>query len=116
MIRDGGKKCLGPGYLLLQGALKLNHQTHAPGAVMGLIKLEQFVTDRAVGDLITQGLPVPDRELGEGMGRIDGLFMNLIRAADIVLQLQTVFRIDGVAFLVDQLGIEGWAGKKLGEA
>ncbi len=65
---------------------------------------------------IGQGIEVAHREFGEGVRRIDRLFMHLIAAAHVVLQLEAILGVDRVALLVHPLGIKGGADKELGEA
>ena len=50
------------------------------------------------------------------MGRVDRLFMDLITAPHIVLQLEAILGVDRVALLVDPLRREGGADEELGEA
>lgn len=62
VIGDCREEGFGPGGLLIQWRIGLQHQTHASGAVVGLVKGDQLIADLAAGS-IAQGLPVADENL-----------------------------------------------------
>ena len=114
-IRNGAEEALTPGQLGLNGCRREHHQRHAIRTVVGFVERNEVGAQIPTGQ-IRQGIQVADRELGEGVGRVDRLLVHLIAAAHIVLQLEAVFGVDRVALLVDPLGGEGGADEELGEA
>ncbi len=114
-IRDGTKEAIAPGQLGFNGFRGEHHQRHAIRAVVLFVECNEIgaqIPARQIG----QGIEVADRELGEGMGRVDRLFMHLIAAPYVILQLEAIFGVDRVALLVDPFRGEGGADEELGEA
>ena len=81
---------------------------------MRFVEPDEIGTQIPTGQ-IGQGIQVADREFGEGVGRVDRLFMYLVAAAHIVLQLEAVLGVDCVALLVHPFGGEGGADEELGK-
>ena len=113
-IQNGSEKAIAPVNLGLDGFRRDHHQRHAIRAVVRFVEPDEIGAQIPAGQ-IRQGIQVADRELGERVGRVDRLFMYLVAAAHIVLQLEAVFGVDRVALFIHPFGSESGADEELGK-
>ena len=109
-IRNCAEEAITPGQLGFNGCRREHHQRHAIRTVVGFVERNKVGAQIPAGQ-IRQGIQVADRELGEGVGRVDRLLVHLIAAAHIVLQLEAVFGVDRVALFIAEMRIKGWLFK-----